>query len=195
MLSLLAPGRVFKPFAGPSTVPSFSDETPESNFQRSQVQSASRRQKTQHYLRHSGSGIGGRDLPSFSKAGSAASAPDQFVGTKLSQLEVPEAYRTNPLLRAPGFSGEVKLSALFQIVNGFFQIRAFFSFRATVRFSGRASTLAGSRRRSTSFLNFLFSGSPAFSGRAPRLSLRGGEISGYVAEVNGFFEESSERAA
>jgi hypothetical protein len=100
---------------------------------------------------------GGR---SFFKGG--ASAPDQFVRTKLSQLEVPEAMRTTRVSASPGISGEVNLASRFEPSTGFFKPMRFFRFPLSARFPERASTLAGSPRGSTGFLNFLFSLSPPF---------------------------------
>ena len=58
------------------------------------------------------------------------STPDQFVRTKLSQLEVPEAFRTTRFSAGPGISGEVNLAFRFESSMGFFIPVRFFVSRS-----------------------------------------------------------------
>ena len=90
------------------------------------------------------------------------SAPDQFVRTKLSQLEVPEALRTIRLSGGPRYQRGGQSSVSFPIVNGFFQISSqIFLFPASARFPERASTISGPARGSTGFSKIFFQESPA----------------------------------
>jgi hypothetical protein len=121
------------------TVPSFSIETPEFNFQRSVVHQASRRQKTQPVPTF---GFGVADMHflrmQWRLLRTPATVPDQFVRTKLSQLEVPEALRTSRFFkRAPVFGGEVNLAARFFWSMDFFQIPQLFFELPPARFPVR----------------------------------------------------------
>ncbi len=117
------------PSSGPLTVPGFSVETPESNFQRTGFIPAFGRQKTQLDPTF---GLGRLALSLFFGIGGCA--PDRFVRTKLSQLEVPKAVRTTRvsflICEPPGISGEVNVAFRFGSSTGFFEIPAIFSFRA-----------------------------------------------------------------
>ena len=193
------------PSSGPLTVLNFSIETPESDFQRSHVHQASRRQKTQPGLRHSD----WERWALFLRQGT--STPDQFVRTKLSQLEVPEAFRTTRFSAGPGISGEVNLAFRFESSMGFFiPVRFFVSrsigFHSVSRAGEHISWLAERVNRKLHI--FCFSPHRRFR-RAPRpllisgslgrrchrsfelasFRLRGGESSGINGEVNGFLSK------
>jgi len=137
----------FSPSSGPLTVPSFSIETPESNFQGSYVRPASGGQKTQPGHRHS-------DWEGLRQPVKAAGTdPDQFVRTKLSQLEVPEAVRTTRFSASPVFGGEVNLAVRFGMSTGNF-IPIHFSVSRPARFPERACRLARPGEGSTGNCRF-----------------------------------------